>query len=547
MLPFLSKITKWIKDFFKKPRLIHVGVICFAVFFLFVSLNYALPTTGSEGEDTSSTDITNILDNLFLFRSQQDTISFQITDPSGASTDPGTALSNQFAYANQNKLASLAPGDKLDLSYEITNTGTKALDIRETYYILSFIQQTPGDLDFAIFADAQLMDTVEAYKGVSALSSQKIDKSGRLYSFTSDPYTLSGSNETVSGSPTAKTSNRYMVFNWYGGNETQGKPVYIIATLEFKEHSSDEWERSITETVVLGGLTRTMEYRTGTDVYISCDFVALENINSENPGYVTFTVTDPTGTTSTLTFNDFCSPVIGIQRAYIPFHIPDVTGNLSVTISSSENVLCDTKQIIATVVSSNEVTPPDPTLDMAISVSASLPIFNESETHKWVTYSASKNAAGEWAYTEHTHTASLNTNFLLSPDSNTNPETNNTMRSGYGITGELRSEITAADPVYNAQNVYCFFPEFGYKDYSRKLEALSQTQLTTTWAFQVNKYSHRSSRVHYIPPAYPDGLYTVFATVRDAWTPVGELKGSVTAEVNIIGSVYDDWYVTERN
>lgn len=288
-----------------------------------------------------------------------------------------------------------------------------------------------------------------------------------------------------------------------------------------------------------------MEYRADTDVYFSCDIAALDLINPENPGSVTFTVTDQTGAQTVLTYDDFNSPAIGIQRAYVPFHIPDITGELTVSITSSSNVICDIEKIVATVVSSDENTPPDPTLGMTLSVPGPLPMFAESESHEWVTYSASKNASGQWEYEEHTHTASLNMNFSLVPDASVKPEASSTIASGYGITAELKSEVSESSTVFDIQNVYCFFPEFDYRDYSRKLEILSQDMLTTTWAFRENKYSHGSSRVHYIPPAYPDGLYTVFAIVRDAWTPVGELKGSVIAEANIVGSVYDDWHITQ--
>lgn len=524
----------------KKAKTTHLLILCLAVFFLLTSSIYALTIM----RDSDS----NPLDDLFLFgNSKESSFGFQITDPTGLSSDPETALSNQFKYANQNKLFNIVPGDKLNFSYEISNTGTEALDIRETYYILTFIPQSSPNLDFAMFGSVALASSANAYVGTSALTPNKLDSEGQLYSFTSEPYTLSGSNEIIPGAPSQKSRERYMVFNYFAKNKTQGETIYIITTLEYKKHASDEWESSITETVISGGLTRSTEYRTDTNVYFSCDIVALENINPDNPGFVTFSVTDQTGAQTTLTFDDFNSPAIGIQRAYVPFHIPDMTGELTVSISSSSNVVCDTKEIIATVVSSNENTPPDPTMDMNIPVLGSLPTFAKSDHHEWVTYSARKNAAGEWEYEKLTHTASLETNFKLSPDSNIKTAAGNTIGSGYGVTAEIESEIHSDSVFYDVQNVHCFFPEFMYKDYSRKLEIISQDTFNTTWGFQTNPYSHSNSRVHYIPPAYPDGLYTVFATVRDAWTPVGELKGSVIAEVNILGSVYDDWYVSQTD
>lgn len=544
-----SKFTNWIRKFLPKNRLPQLITVCLAVFFLLTSLIYALPASDSVNGDTEEDSTSNgIFENLFLFRNVKKTsLGFKITDPISSSSDPEQALSNQFKYANENKFSKLAPGDKLDFSYEITNTGTEAIDIRETYYILSFRPQTSPTLEFAMFGSVIPANSEGSYTGTAALTPHNLDGDGRLYSFTSEPYTLSGSNEIIDGAASVKRSERYMVYNRFAGNRTQGETIVIVTTLGYKDHSDDEWQPSITETVIVGGATTSMEYRTDTDVYLSCDIAALDFINPDNPGSVTFTVTDQTGAKTTLTFDDFNSPVIGIQRAYVPFHIPNIPGELTVSISSSDNVVCDTEKIIATVVSSEENTPPDPTMDMAISILGPLPKFDKSDSHEWVTYSANKNQAGQWEYEKHTHTASLNTNFILRPDSNVKTAVGNTLGSGYGVNAEITSDISANDTTYNIQNVYCFFPEFDYKDYFRKLDILSQDSLTTKWEFRVNKYSHSNSRAHYIPPAYPDGLYTVYAIVRDAWTPVGELKGSVTAEVNIIGSLYDDWYISQTD
>lgn len=551
MLHLSSKLRNWFKTRIQPLKLTRFGLvsICLASFFMVTSLIYALPLTGSDNNEVPESDSTNsVFENLFVFRNtNQNNLSIKIKDPTGASSDPGKALSNQFEYANGNKLHSFGPGDNLDFSYEITNTGTDAIDIRETYYILSFDKQNPTDLDYAMFRSVAPLNSAGALKGTSALPSYNLDGKGHLFSFTSDPYTLSGSRETISGASRAKRSECYMVLDYYSGNETQGDTILIITTLEYKDHDNDEWGPTITDTVIVGGGTSSMEYRKDTDVYFSCDIAALDYVNPDNPGYVTFTVTDQNGSVTTLTYDDFASPILGIQRAYVPFHIPNREGDLTVSISCSDNLVCDTKEIIATVVNSDEKTPPDPTLSMDISNFGVFPSFKDSEHHDWVTYSAYKNEAGEWEYQEHAHTASLNLNFLLTPDSNVKTAVGSTLGSGYGVNAEITSDISQTspdDPLYNIQNVYCFFPEFNYTEYFRKLEKTAHDDLSNTWEFRVNKYSHSNSRAHYIPPAFPDGLYTVFAFVRDAWTPVGELKGSVTAEVNIVGSLYDDWYIS---
>lgn len=549
MSHYCPKFFKPSKKFDKKFLFKLLVIICLAMFFLFTALIYAMPLSGSDDEPTEASTFTDVFKNFFqLSKSAENSTGFRITDPFGSTTDPETALSNQFRFANQDKLLFLAPGDKLDFGYEISNPGKEAIDIRETYYILTFGPQDGNALDFAIFGgftSPKVNDFFTGYMGDAPLTPNKLDSAGRLYSFSSDIYTLSGSNETINGAPNKLKRERYMVFNCFAGNDVQDETIVVVTTLGYKLHSEDEWQPSITETVKVGGVTEYTEYRTDTDVYFSCDIAALDYINPDNPGYVYFTVTDQTGAQTTLTYSDFSSPVIGVQRAYVPFHIPNVTGDLTVTITSSDNVICDTNEIIATVVSSEENTPPDPSLDMSIAVGRVLPAFSESKRHEWNTYSSWKNESGEWVYEEHIYSAILTNTFKLTPDSNAKTAVGSTLRSGYGVNAEIKSVISANDSVFPVQNVYCTFPEFDYEDYSRKLEIVSEDALTNTWQFRVNPYSHSNSRAHYIPPAYPDGLYTVQAIVRDAWTPIGELKGSVIAEVNIIGSLYDDWYITQ--
>ncbi len=52
----------------------------------------------------------------------------------------------------------------------------------------------------------------------------------------------------------------------------------------------------------------------------------------------------------------------------------------------------------------------------------------------------------------------------------------------------------------------------------------------TTAGYQLkeNPWSQANARVHFTPLWYPDGPYKVFVTVRDMWTPVGELKQATT-------------------
>ncbi len=58
-----------------------------------------------------------------------------------------------------------------------------------------------------------------------------------------------------------------------------------------------------------------------------------------------------------------------------------------------------------------------------------------------------------------------------------------------------------------------------------------------------NKYSTYNNRVHFTPIWYPNGRYTVYIEVVDAWTPAGMLRVNLDDYVNIDGSLYDDWHI----
>ncbi len=60
------------------------------------------------------------------------------------------------------------------------------------------------------------------------------------------------------------------------------------------------------------------------------------------------------------------------------------------------------------------------------------------------------------------------------------------------------------------------------------------------------KHSAYYRRVHFTPLWYPDGTYTAYTCLEDAWTPAGMLSANLTDYVKIKGNVYDDWHVGRR-
>ncbi len=83
------------------------------------------------------------------------------------------------------------------------------------------------------------------------------------------------------------------------------------------------------------------------------------------------------------------------------------------------------------------------------------------------------------------------------------------------------------------------FPEFNYSTYNRLLESNGASGMY----FKPNLYSHWYNRVHFTPVWYPDGEYRVKCEISSIWTPVGELKLTLSDYVMINGTVFDDWYV----
>lgn len=292
-----------------------------------------------------------------------------------------------------------------------------------------------------------------------------------------------------------------------------------------------------------------MEYRTDTDVIFSCDVTALAPINPENPASVTFKVTAPNGSVETLVFDKVCLPIGGTERAWVKYHIPDAEGSIKVEISCTENVYVDTSIINGTVDRMEPNDPPDPQFADPNPgyVVPRVPDFSGSTQHIWKTFTAVKNN-GSWEYQEVEHKAGLNTILNVQPDERVKTAFGKEMKSGYGFNATVTAKhgSTTPDAVVAPQTVVSYFPEFQYEGYWRIMERLQTSERQSIFQFAKNPYSQAENRVHFTPLWYPDNTkYTLWTTVRDMWTPVGELKQACTDELHIDGNVYDDWYIRE--
>jgi len=94
---------------------------------------------------------------------------------------------------------------------------------------------------------------------------------------------------------------------------------------------------------------------------------------------------------------------------------------------------------------------------------------------------------------------------------------------------------------------WVYAPETGYGQISQwagvfdALETYSGSpgNATAHWQLKVNPWSESSSRLHYTPLWFPDGVYTLLNQSFYAWTPAGHLYKFDIGSVDILGDMYD--------
>lgn len=137
----------------------------------------------------------------------------------------------------------------------------------------------------------------------------------------------------------------------------------------------------------------------------------------------------------------------------------------------------------------------------------------------------------------------------ITPDEKNPTASGSTLKSGYGInmtaTADMRSGAPASH-ITQVQTCVAYFPEFHYTDYWRLLEPTSPGY-PAQFEFQRNEYSTYNRRTHFTPVWFPDGNYTVYAQVIDAWTPVGMLQIHLNDTLTIHDNLFSDWHVRPLN
>ena len=179
-------------------------------------------------------------------------------DPDNPDPDPDpNKLSTKWANANAEALANFNPGDKVDLSYKLANTGELAVDVRETFVITSSTAMKDGAPKFRLLSTVSQDNAGANVGGNVVVTEKKIDATHYMYIITA--YSLNGSDETVTGvNATSMDKAYYLVFDKTADNTFQGATCTIDYLVEAKQHSDGgnaDWVTAATGSLNLGGQT----------------------------------------------------------------------------------------------------------------------------------------------------------------------------------------------------------------------------------------------------------------------------------------------------
>ena len=338
------------------------------------------------------------------------------------------------------------------------------------------------------------------------------------------------------------------------------------------------------------------EYRVNTEVITSVTLYTFDEINPDAPATVTFNING-----RAYTINSIVIPEGSSQLVWVKWTTPATEQILTITVTASMGYLSE-DFLTAKIIDLNLNPPPDPLAtdrndtyaaaplpDMAQVTSASwsvwwavwhpnwvwIPVW--VWISNWVTYYYSDSWTdadgnthtsygsysvdegwwedhGYWEdqgwydfFTEN-YTANLTASSEIMPDEKVPTAAGKLMKSGYGIKNTVAANLTTTAPgshVAGAQTAVSYFPEFRYETFWRLLERTNGAYMATL-EFRENTYSTFDRRAHFVPVWYPNGTYTVYTWLLDAWTPAGMLSMNLSDHVDIHGSLFDDWYTNRE-
>lgn len=322
------------------------------------------------------------------------------------------------------------------------------------------------------------------------------------------------------------------------------------------------------------------EYRVNTEVVTSVTLNAFNEINPDSPATVTFYVG---GTTYTV--NSIVIPAGGSQLVWCKWTTPSTEQTMTITVSASKGYLSE-NIVTAKIVDMGRNPPPDPKATDRNDAFAAAPVPSRAQVtssswsvwwavwhpnwvwipvwewcdHSYTDSEGNSVSDGHWIdngywkdlgwydfFTDN-YTASLTASSIISADEKVPTAVGKLMKSGYGINNKVTANFTtnaSSGHVAAAQTAVSWFPEFKYNTYWRLLERTGGSYMAQL-EFRRNSYSTYNQRAHFTPVWYPNGTYTVYTWLLDAWTPAGMLSMNLTDYVTIQGSLFDDWYTNRE-
>lgn len=191
--------------------------------------------------------------------SNSGTIIIEPTDPDNIVPDdeiPEDEFGKELEYiwTNKNSDKDLkAPGDYVDLTYELNNESNMAIDVRETFVIRSSVAfENMTSPEFRMWTVAA-KDALGAMVGETALTVETIGADYIVYKVAA--FTLSGVKETVAGAATSKVLDYTLVFDKYADNSFQSANCKLDYLVEVKQHTNDGLTSDWSNVVTLEGLT----------------------------------------------------------------------------------------------------------------------------------------------------------------------------------------------------------------------------------------------------------------------------------------------------
>lgn len=351
-----------------------------------------------------------------------------------------------------------------------------------------------------------------------------------------------------------------------------------------------EWEKEEPKTEVE---TEDYVYRRNTEVITAVNVTATEEANPENPITVTFHIPG----VGDRKVEDIIMPAGYTERVWVKWKTPDTPQIIKIRVSTSRG--SSKGEITCRISKLDTLEPLNPTADdirptgfnlsadpTASSPSKIVPVqsytwtrWEECEKQRELIgydtkqeYKGTDPVTGEPIYeTEHKpiyeyywhfgtgkgrtpgeptyYIARLqDTTKLIITPAETARRANkdfSKLKSGYGIDAALTTRISTNNTaaMTPAQTSVFYFPEFNYKGCWRLGDIKSSTFTDTMFQLPENMYSIYHTRAHFTPIWYPDIRYKVYVKYYDAWTPMGQLKGYTTADIEIKGSLWDDWHI----